>query len=296
VVPPVTQPYLKVQPKELPVGQQTTVAEAFRQRGVEYLTQNDVTRAEQDFLDYQTLVPDSPYAIWDDFLLGLAQRNWEKMIAASQLDRKLIHQRLLELDPNDYLGSYVNALVASGQLTNYREFIAELLERHSQTDDPKIARSLTALLLVGPDAVDDWSLPLRLSQLVLNSGSGDPRVTSHVSELLCRAGVYERSLELRAEAIAEGGREPHAWDCFWQAMAHQGLGNIDQARVLASKARELADSGKLGAPNSTTFEFMHRELTEKLDASPLPLGGEVGLSGPGEGNSSEKVKPNDTIR
>jgi hypothetical protein len=81
-------------------------------------------------------------------------------------------------------------------------------------------------------------------------------------------------------------------------MAHQGLGNIDQARVLASKARELADSGQLGGNNMQEFLFdsMYQELMGKLDESPLPLAGEVGLSGPGEGNSSEKVKPNDTIR
>jgi hypothetical protein len=50
-----------------------------------------------------------------------------------------------------------------------------------------------------------------------------------------------------AEAIAMSGRETHGWDCFWQAMAHLGLGNLDQARQLASKARELADSDRLGA-------------------------------------------------
>ena len=165
-----------------------------------------------------------------------------------------VYQRLLEFEPNGsgYWLKYTNALVASGQLSKYREFCAELLERHGLTDDPKIASEFTHRLLLGPDAVDDWSLPLKLSQLVLNSGSGKHWVKIHVSELLCRAGEYERSLELRAEAIAQAGREPHGWDCFWQAMAHHGLGNIDQARDLASKARELADSDRL-AQTTTTY-------------------------------------------
>ncbi|MCC7339290.1 MAG: tetratricopeptide repeat protein, partial [Pirellulaceae bacterium] len=103
-----------------------------------------------------------------------------------------------------------------------------------------------------------------------NSGSGDHRVTSQVSEFLGRAGEHERSLELRAEAIAQAGREPHAWDCFWQAMAHHGLGNIDQAKELANKARELADSGRLGANNHDVFEMLFTELTGKLQESAVP--------------------------
>jgi hypothetical protein len=120
---------------------------------------------------------------------------------------------------------------------------------------------------------------------------------SHVSELLCRAGESEKSLGMRAEAIAAAGREAHGWVCFWRAMAHHGLGNIDQATEQAARAggkSELADSGTLGAKNSAQFEFMYRELTERLDksaSSPLPLSplppGEVAVSAAGEGDHDD---------
>jgi hypothetical protein len=189
-------------------------------------------------------------------------------------------------------------LVACGRHAEHREYCAKLLEQHGQTKNPNVALGLIGALIYGPNAVDDWSLPLKLSQLVLSSDGGRHYKKTRVSSLLCRAGEYERSLELRAETITEAGREPHGLACLWQAMAHQGLGNLDQARVLASKARELADSGQLGGSYSQEFLFdsMYQELMGKLDESPLPLAGEVGLSGPGEGTSSKKVKPNDTIR
>jgi hypothetical protein len=170
-------------------------------------------------------------------------------------------------------------LVACGRHAEHRDYCAKLLEQHGQTKNPKIALVLLDALVSGPNAVDDWSLPLKLSQLVLSSDGGLRSRKNRVAKLLCRAGEYERSLELGAEAITGAGREPHGWDCLWQAMAHQGLGNIDQARVLASKARELADSGQLGGSytQGLLFDSMYQELMEKLDASPLPLAGEVGL-------------------
>jgi tetratricopeptide (TPR) repeat protein len=203
---------------------------------------------------------------WGWHQLGLVCSKLKKWTRSTE-----VYQRLLEFEPNDssYWWRYTIALVASGQLTKYREFCAELLERHGQTDDPLIANGLIGSLCLGPDVVDDWSVPLRLSQFVLNSESVNHEMKSHVSELLCRAGEYERSLEMRAEAIAEAGREPHASDCCWQAMAHQGLGNIDQARDLASRARELADSGRLGTPNQE-FEISFTELTGKLNEPAEP--------------------------
>jgi tetratricopeptide (TPR) repeat protein len=214
---------------------------------------------------YRTAIEVDPkYALFHNNL-GNALKSQGKLDEAIECYRTAI-----EVDPTAGYHLYKVALVASGRLTQYREFCAALLERQGQTDDPKIARSLTQPLLIGPDAVDDWSLPLRLSQLVLISGSGKHGVISHVSELLCRAGMHERSLEMRAEAIAKAGREPHAWDCFWQAMAHQGLGNIDQARELASKARELADSGVLSEYSHEVFEVLFTELTAKLNESAEP--------------------------
>ena len=207
---------------------------------------------------------------------------WQRLAQATETQHEWdqaadAYEKVLTFQPDDagYWNAYTRTLVASGQIAKYREFCAGLLKRNGQTEDAKIARSLTQPLLYGADAVDDWSLPLKLSQIVLNRGGGNHEVMSIVSELLCRAGQYERSLELRAQAIAQAGREPHGWDCFWRAMAHQGLGNIEQARELATQAKELADSGKLGAKNSTMFEFMYRELMEKLDGPPLPPAVEV---------------------
>ncbi len=175
------------------------------------------------------------------------------------------YSKVLALEPeaSKYWDPYTKSLVFSGQLTEYRAFCKKLLDQYGETDDSQVARSITGRLLISPDAVGDWSKPLKLAELLLSQDG----TKAHVSEIYCRAGKYQQSLDLRAEAIAEAGREANGWDCFWQGMAHRGLGDHERAFEFASKARQLADSGRLGAKNLKVFNLMYMELRGALDAS-----------------------------
>jgi tetratricopeptide (TPR) repeat protein len=155
---------------------------------------------------------------------------------------------------------YAYALLAAGQLDQYRVFCTELVERNAETGDLQKAWRIIVCLIKGPDAVEDWTTPIRLAELVLASEKPDKE---KLACLFCRAGQYQRSIELREESIREAQRDPNGWDSIWLGLASHGLNELEEAQNYLTKAEqyaakepELADD-----PNYTRLQ---RELAELL--------------------------------
>ena len=156
-----------------------------------------------------------------DMALADAKKIFELGTAAAILHEKkgrwrqaaYVYQTLLRLHPNDsrYWQRYANALLASRQSEQHRHFCAGLIEQFGQTSNPDVALEIISCLIIVPDAVDDWSAPTRLAELVL--ASEDPR-KGRVASLLMRAGELRRSIDLRREAIQEVVHRRHPGIAF----------------------------------------------------------------------------------
>lgn len=152
--------------------------------------------------------------------------------------------------------SYVVALVASGQHGKYREFCGKLIEQYGQTDDPDLARNVIKCLVTGEDAVDDWSVPLRLGDLLL--ASEKPK---RLIGLLMRAGEYQRAIQSSREANQEAGGKLKSIPCLWTGLAHHGLGELDEAKRMLSQAKEREAESPY-ATARVVYQMLYRELAD----------------------------------
>jgi tetratricopeptide (TPR) repeat protein len=180
------------------------------------------------------------------------QQQWERVAAG--------YGKFLSFQPDDsrYWIPYANALLASGQLEEYRTFCTELVKRNANSKDPKKARLIIYCLNKAPNAIEDWAVPIRFAELVLAS---EKPSANHVSLLFVRAGQYRRSIELQEQATREAQRELNAWDCLRLALAHHGLGDVEQARNLMTNAEKLAAENTELTMDSN-YQKLHQEVSE----------------------------------
>ena len=171
-----------------------------------------------------------------------------------------VYQTLLRLQPNDsrYWQRYANALLVSGQSEQHRDFCAALIEQFGPTSDPAVALEIILCLIIVPDAVDDWSVPLRLGELLLASEKPEKRC---VIGLLMRAGEYQRAIELSREANQEAGGKLKSIPCLWTGLAHHRLGELDKAKGMLRQAKEREPESPY-VTNMVTYQMLYRELAD----------------------------------
>jgi serine/threonine protein kinase/Flp pilus assembly protein TadD len=152
--------------------------------------------------------------------------------------------RLVKSSPAQpvYWSHHAMAALAARDIDTYRRVCAEMLKRFADTTDPEIARHIVAACVAAPDAVPDRDRVVKLAELVCSK--------DRVSNLGLLGAAYFRAGESRraVECFTERPRTPpRAWDWCLQAMAHQSLGQAEEARkCLDSADKWLAIVGPPG--------------------------------------------------
>jgi WD40 repeat protein/tetratricopeptide (TPR) repeat protein len=158
-------------------------------------------------------------------------------------------RRIVEVNPNDpsLRHRFALALVLTGDLESYRRACAATLERFDRSEDSLIVEAARACL-VGPDAVLDPSVPLRLAAV---AHSRDPKAAwSHYVLGLAefRAGRYDQAVGHLGESLKLG----KTWIAAplngpVLAMAHHRLGRRDEARSWLKRAHGRPSDAADGA-------------------------------------------------
>jgi tetratricopeptide (TPR) repeat protein len=192
--------------------------------------------------------------------------SWQRLAQAHETQQEWAsaakaYEKFFNLQPDDsscWL-SYANALIAAGQLDEYRIYCVKLVERNTETEDPQKALRIISCLNKAPNAVEDWITPIRLAELVLASEKPDKIKPAC---LFCRAGQYQRSIELREESINEA-QQINGWDFIWLGLAYHGLNELEEAQSYLAKAEQYAVE-KPGLANDPNYPRLYRELSELL--------------------------------
>jgi serine/threonine protein kinase/Flp pilus assembly protein TadD len=133
------------------------------------------------------------------------------------------------------------AHLAAGDIDAYRPCCAAMLERFQDTSDTVIAENVVLACVMGEAAVSNWAGLLAVSR------TAEPKYYSGKifrGAALYRAGDYAGAID----CFTQSGQLYHrtAWEWSFLAMAHQRLGQTDEAqRCVAEAARwiEAADRG-----------------------------------------------------
>jgi tetratricopeptide (TPR) repeat protein len=142
------------------------------------------------------------------------------------------------LNPRDVNGRYHHALLrlALERTSAYREACLNLLNYFGSTKDAGTANTAVWACVLAPGAVTD---PSRLVQLATKAVEGDPRNHTYLNTLGCalyRAGQYREAIRYLNEAMKAHGQAGVAQDWLFLAMAHQRLGEGEEAKNWLSKA------------------------------------------------------------
>jgi WD40 repeat protein len=159
---------------------------------------------------------------------------------ASATGRELVPllRRAVEQSPDDpsLRHRFALALVLASDRDGYRRACAETLERFGRSEDPLLGEAARACL-IGPDAVDDPSVPRRLAETALARESGAPWLHYFLGLADFRAGRYEGAVEHLEESLKLGSTWPAApLNYPVLAMAHHPLGHGNEARRWLEKA------------------------------------------------------------
>ena len=141
-------------------------------------------------------------------------------------------------------------LAAQGKETEYHEFCNSLLERHHDTKRVEYAIATVTCCILAPNAVDDWKALIGLAELAQQADPRSRMRIDNLSAVLCLAGRYDESIEIRQKVVREVGGVLNASDCFWLAQANHGLGNIEEANALFLQGIKLMHNEEDFRPHS----------------------------------------------
>jgi len=127
------------------------------------------------------------------------------------------------------------ALVLAGDREGYRRACAATLEHYGPSEDPLIGEAARACL-VGPDAMDDPSVPRRLAETALSREPKSPWLHYVLGLADFRAGQYQGAVEHLGESLKHGNWVAAPLNYPVLAMAHHQLGHRDETRQWLEKA------------------------------------------------------------
>jgi tetratricopeptide (TPR) repeat protein len=214
-------------------------------------------------------------------------------------------QEAIRLDPSDHWNWQNDAplRLLLDDVEGYRRDCREMLKRFRGTDDPKIADRTAKTCLFLPDAVDDLAPVLQLAEravtgtqqhwgyryFLLSSAMADYRARDFVQAI----DRLKRMFSLKGEPFYRTDRYLNGTALLFLAMAHQQLGQSEQARQALDQARPLGlGFSKIRGPISfgpfwdaaLWFHFVRREaerlVKDKARAAGEALRPSNGFTGP----------------
>jgi tetratricopeptide (TPR) repeat protein len=160
------------------------------------------------------------------------------------------YTRALKHGPTDdghFWFEYAALLLLSGDRAAYVKACVHLVDRCGKAKGPRsyhVARACT----LAPDAVADMSLPGRLAEKELK-GSREFWSLTEQGALAYRAGRFQETASLFEQSLRANPKPGAAvLNWLWLALAHQRLGNVEEAQHWLGKAQAWLDQYGDGMP------------------------------------------------
>ena len=128
-----------------------------------------------------------------------------------------------------------------GERARYREVCAGILAEFRSTENADVANQAAWTCVLAPGATEDLAQLVRLAETAV---AGKP-IYNYLNTLgiaLYRADQLDLSIQRLNEAIRAHGKEGTAADWLFLAMAHQRLGQADEARKWLDRAVRWIDT------------------------------------------------------
>jgi WD40 repeat protein/tetratricopeptide (TPR) repeat protein len=190
-------------------------------------------------------------------------RQWEEAAAD--------FAKAVELKSGDPRHHYRRALTLLRQreVTGYQKLCADMLGQVGLEgrSDPYSLAVMTCV--VGPDAVSDWTVPLRLAEAAVADNPKSYFALHQLGAVLYRAGRSKDALERLKEAETAFRPDdmqitPNVFNWLFLTLAHQNQGHAKEARELAHKAFKWIDEESKKAREAGNPFRWHRQVALDL--------------------------------
>ncbi|MBI1914702.1 MAG: protein kinase [Planctomycetes bacterium] len=204
-------------------------------RGPLWLRLGQWERAVVDFTKVLEHNPDHWEARRDRAWAYASLRRWDQAAAD--------YVKIIEGKPDGpELWNYLGVVrLAAGDRAAYRKHCVEMLAKAGRTNDLSFLNNAAWRCALLPDAVADWTTPLRLAEKAV---AGTPKSANYLNTLgavLYRAKQYDKCIARLDESVALQGKIGTAEDWLFLAMAHHKLAHRDEARKCLAKAVALIE-------------------------------------------------------
>ena len=165
------------------------------------------------------------------------------------------YTRALGLAPNDSDLWRFRAIahLAAGNEKGYQDARQTMVEWFADTTNGIAALNVVEVCVCRPDAIEDWQRLVPFARIGLGAHQDSERF---LGAALYRAGNYEAALESyrRVEELFP----LNAFDLFFVAMAHQRLGQIEDAHRRFDQAEQwIKEANEWATRNVSSFEHPH---------------------------------------
>jgi tetratricopeptide (TPR) repeat protein len=160
-----------------------------------------------------------------------------------------------------------------GDREGYSRACATMLERFGKTKDAGIANSVAWTCALAPGAVADLEPAVQLARLAVQANPKDANILGTLGAVLHRAGQYEETVTQLNESVKlndkDGTVYVGACDCLFLAMAHQHLGQKDEAKNWLDRAVQTMDSDPPVSWNhQLQLQLFRREAEQLIQEKP----------------------------
>jgi tetratricopeptide (TPR) repeat protein len=200
------------------------------------------------------------------------------------------YSQAVQAAPDDLRNYYQLALacLGAGRLEAYRQAVARMRAQSGAEDPGLVPARIPGTYALGPQAVVDYAPIIAMAEEAIRRNPADPGRLSALRALgavLYRAGRHSEALQRLAEAQAGLERlvsslksSSRAYAAYFQAMAHQRLGQPAEARQWFERARGWRQAFRSAVPATKPIawirrlplDLLQREAADRLGAAATP--------------------------
>jgi WD40 repeat protein/tetratricopeptide (TPR) repeat protein len=179
----------------------------------------------------------------------------------------------VDAEPNNLMFRYVYmlALLEQGDLPGYRKAVAKLLLKYNNPSGGFTSSMVAWLCSIGPDAVADPGIPIRMAEKALADGRADVKqyALGTLGAALYRAWRFDEAMGRLDESVKGSGGVGIPQDWAFLAMAHYKKGHTDEALRWLGKLRGYSPDMTLGMkPEHSEIRTLRREAEAVIAGRP----------------------------